>query len=640
MHHYLNLSFWRITCLFIGILVSGFYYSSGQIILNSDNNWPRSADVNSQPSLHVLRTGSPDTLSISASQPFFDDFSSGDLYPDSARWFTPLDLIKVPVITQHVAVDPPSRGTVSFDGNNRFGVPYNSGSVASGITDQLLSHYIDLEPYSPANQLYLSFFLQPQGNGDRPETRDSFFVYVRTPSPAPNDYTKVFSLQGSSLTDFQQHIIHLDDPEFFHTGFQLLFQATGSQNGSLDEWHLDYVYLGLNRSASDTLYQDQSIVGVVQSPLSPYTALPVQHYQELMNPMTNPIFSLSNLANNGQSVTLTAELSDPVAFTPMLPPFNHQGTLTLPGTGHSVEGLPIFGTQVFDELAALEMDVQLNGNNDQRPENNQLIVRYPIDSVLAYDDGERDGGFGLNQPLGFGTQINLTKPDSVSAVWISFQPTMHFNQVSGTVTFLKDHTFRLVIWNQPHPDSTLVVQLSGMKVDYGDQPHSFIRYALNSPVSVPQTFWVGVQQVDGIGLGVGFDRTYDNDGLTFYDSLGHWVNPHLGGTLMIRPEMVNTQPISAGVKEAIPSSIPSVSIWPNPLDGRELTVLLNESSLGTQYAFELLDVQGKQIHQMNYGRIASTQLSIQLPVSLQAGLYIIRHFQENAHTMTDKLIIR
>lgn len=641
MLHYLNLFFYRISLLLIGICLFFAGKLPAQIILNSDTDWPRTQMISGNISPDFSRSGTPDTLSISANQPFFDDFSYGGQYPDSNLWFSPITETEVPVITKHLAVDPPSRGVVSFDGNNRFGTPYNPGNAASGITDRLFSHYIDLAPYSPANQVYLSFYLQPQGRGDRPEVRDSFFVYFRTPEASPNEFRKVFAKEGSTVTDFQQYLIRLDDTDYFHTEFQILFQATGSQNGSLDQWHLDYVYLGLNRSASDTIYQDQSVIGVLQSPIAPYTALPVQHFQELENSMSSPIVSMSNLANINRSVTLSAELSDPVAFTSMLPPFSQQATVSISSLSHTEKSLSSFGDQVFDQLAALEMEVEVNASGDTQSQNNRFSEIYPIDSVLAYDDGEQDGSFGLNQPLGFGTQVNLTKPDSVSAVWISFQPTMHLNQVSGVVTFLKDKSFRLVIWNQPHPDSTLVVQLAGMKVDYGDRPNSFVRYAFNKPVSVPQTFWVGIQQVDGIGIGLGFDKTYDNDALTFYDSLGHWVNPGLSGTLMIRPEMVNTQAIPAAIKE--PTELTTITqSWPNPLDGELLNVSVDETQLGKAYHLHILDLQGKRVFSSDRIRISNSVIQVPIPAPLQPGLYILQHIFETSETKPrmEKLIIR
>ena len=612
----------------------------GQVVFPSDEFWPQRYESSFRPLPSFLRSSTPDTLSISASNPFFDDFAYPDQSPDSNRWFVPAALFDVPIITRHLAVEPPSRGAVSFDGNNRQGIPYNPGNVGNGTADRLFSHYLDLSGYDVSDQLLLSFFLQPQGRGEKPESADSFFVYFRTPNPPPNEFQKVFAIGGGPLREFEQYVIPINNPSFFHTGFQLLFESQGSQNGSLDEWHLDYVYLAPNRSLNDTTYQDQSPIAVLQSPMAPYTALPVQHYQALMNPMADVDISVHNLAGVGKTVTLEAELSDPVAQTPMTPPFSRQSSVSLPAMGNTEKSLNAFGKQSFDKLAALEMTVSISGGGDQNPDNNSFSERYPIDSVLAYDDGERDTGFGLNQALGFGTKVTLPQADSVAAVWISFQPSIHFNPVTGAVTFLQNQTFRLVIWNQPHPDSTIAVQLSGMKVNYGERPHEFVRYAFSSPVPVPQTFWVGVQQVDSKSLGVGYDLTYNNDDLTYYDSLGNWVNARFGGTLMIRPEMVNTFSVPASNEEQIGQST-RAQLFPNPLFGTQIQIEVDPVHLGEMYQFQILDLQGKMVWESLEARVLSSSQSFELGKKLVPGVYLVRHIFQGGEreVQVEKLLV-
>lgn len=610
-----------------------------QVVINSDADWP-SAYGETHAVSQAFRSTTPDTLSISAAAPFFDDFSSAGQYPDTVRWFVPESATDVPDITYNASVNPPSRGTVHFDGNSTVGIPYNVGNLGAGVTDRLFSHYIDLDPYSPSSGIYLSFFLQPQGRGDRPEQTDSFFVYFRTPNPAPNEFEKVLAVGGTALRDFQQYVIPVTDPDYLHTGFQLLFQSTGSQNGTLDEWHLDYVFLAPNRSSSDTLYQDQALVGIVESPIAPYTALPLQYYQALSDPMTDPWISVSNLAGNSSSMTLTAEIDDPVGETVFVPPFAQQTTFSVSSQNRAETSLNAFASQPLSELSAIEMTVSLSSSYDDHEENNQLSALYPIDSVLAFDDGEVDAGFGLNQALGFGIQVTVPKEDSVSAAWISFQPTIQYNPINGTVDFLQDQSFRLVIWKSPHPDSILMVQSAGMKVDYGDRPNQFIRYAFNSPVPVPEIFWIGVQQVDTKSLGVGYDRNNDNNSLTFYDSLGNWVNPNLNGTLMIRPEFVNTFDVPASQEELLVENV--VQISPNPLSGNELLVEVGENRLGQIYQLQLRDMHGRLCWESEVDRIYTQHVSYRLPGHLSPGIYVIQHIfgQNRKELFTEKLIIR
>ncbi|MEM7655935.1 MAG: hypothetical protein AAF399_07390 [Bacteroidota bacterium] len=591
---------------------------SAQPVLQSDADWPV-GELQLRPLPASLRGATPDTLSISAANPFWDDFSWQGQEPDSQWWFTGPSLIDVPQLNNQHAVNPPSWGVATFDGRDRQGRPYNVGSLSSGTADRLFSHYLDLSGQSPGNNWVLSFFLQPQGRGEKPEPTDSFFVYFRTPNAPPNDFEKVFAIGGSSIRDFQAYSIELDQARYFHTGFQLLFESVGSLNGALDEWQLDYVYLAPNRSLGDTTFADRSPTALTASPLFPYTAMPLSQYLNQSGVMQDFGVEVSNLGSNAQSTEVGVKLEEALNQTPLVPVFQQDRTLTVGPRTTLAVGFEAFDFQPLDELAALDLSIQTSSNGDQFPENDEVLFRLPLDSVLAYDDGEADVGFGLNQSLGYGIQVDLAEPDSITAVWISFQPQLIYNPIDGTVSYLNEQSFRLLIWDDPHPDSILHVQLGGIKVQYGDRPNHFERYAVGDPIPVPTTFWVGVQQVDSKPLGVGYDFNFNSDRRTFYDSLGNWVNVSLGGSLMIRPEFFNPFQVPANVEEVRTSS--PVRVFPNPLDGQSLTVAFPESWLGETVEVHLMDLQGRQLFQQHFRPLTEAQPVLSLPVSLPAGWY-------------------
>lgn len=588
-----------------------------QPVLMSD---PEDLRPDAGPFVHTLtRGGSPDTLPIGPGQPFFDDFSSGTLLPDSLRWFYPSTYADVPVLTRNAAVNPPTRGVATFDGLNRAGRPYDVGNVSAGINDRLYSHYIDLSPFSAGDQVRLTFFLQPQGRGDRPETADSFYVYLRSTSPAPNEFRKALAVGGSSLRSFRQYVISITDPQYFHAGFQLLFLNKGSRNGRLDLWHLDYVQLGVNRSASDTTYSDRSPVQIASPPLAPFTAVPFRINREgYMQPFD---VSVSNLWGQNTVATVKAVIADPVGQTPFSGNTSRQTSESFAPRATEAVSLSSFTDQTFPQAGVYQLQVSLPGNNDIHPENDFFDETYRIDSLMGYDDGEADAGFGLNQSLGFGMRYELPAPDTISAVWICFTPNVIYNPVSTLTRYMDDHPFRIAVWNVQHPDSLILQQSSGARVKYGEGANTFVRYPLSKPLAVPRTFWVGVQQTDNLPLGIGYDLTYNRDSYTYWDSVGVMTNARLGGALMIRPEFYTYRPATAG-NDDFYSGKSAVNVYPNPLTGSELYV--NCETCKGEWEIRLFDLSGKEYLVGEPAGAFQQTYIMNVPERIPNGLYLLK----------------
>ncbi|MDX1907185.1 MAG: hypothetical protein SF053_09145 [Bacteroidia bacterium] len=567
-----------------------------------------------------LRGGLPDTLEVSLTRPFFDDFAYTGSFPDTSRWFVPETRLDVPHLTRGIAVNPPSEGCVTFDGISRTGDAYDVGSISAGVGDRLFSQYLDLSGYTPASGLWLSFALQPQGLGERPEQTDSFYVYFRTNLPPPQDFRKVLAIGGKSLRPFRQYTAPIQDAIYFHEGFQLLFQSSGSLNGALDHWHLDYVRLAPGRTATDTLYQDLALTGLTGSPLGIYSAVPLEKYQDadLMQPLVLNARNLGNTVFGG--ATLSLSLQDPVGQTPLVPDTQFSAVRTITAQEDVAEGYQPFGWQPFTGPAALQVTASIASELDQQSANNQLTRTFRVDSLYAYDDGSAEASFGANKAIGYGIQIDLPAPDTLSAVWISFTPTMYYNPVTTVSTYMDNQAFRLTVWKNPHPDSILAQQISGVKTVYGDSLQHFQRYTFSRPVPVPQTFWVGIQQSSALPLGVGYDQNSNHDALTFWDSLGRWVPFRLGGTLMIRPEMYTGNGIVADITPAQPFEL---ILSPNPVSTDHVLHVRIAGQPVQTWEGTLLDLQGRacwQEHRFSPG----TAWEVQLPPDLAPGIYFLR----------------
>ena len=115
--------------------------------------------------------------------PFFDDFSHSTLYPDSTKW-TDNNVL----VNDGFPLCPPNRNGATFDVLDANGRVYDYAISNAFVSEYLtsvrirLDSIMDPEPraLTPADSIYLSFYYQPQGNGNSPETQDSLVLQFGT----------------------------------------------------------------------------------------------------------------------------------------------------------------------------------------------------------------------------------------------------------------------------------------------------------------------------------------------------------------------------------------------------------------------------------------------------------------------------
>ncbi len=514
-----------------------------------------------------------------------------------------------------MAQSPPSWGALTFDGTNALGLPYNTQAISSGIADELRSHYIDLSSYTPADQLMLSFFLQPQGLGNAPESADSFQILCTRSDQSVDSLENLMTIEGNSLSPFKQYSLPLNDPAYFHDKFQLIFRSIGSLNGYLDHWHLDYVYLGPNRNSSDTTYRDQAIQDFSLTILDPFTLYPTQLYPPTSS--NSAIFSakVNNLSQQnaqvGTQLTLIEPNQNTLQFGQELDVFPYQA--------NSLEIVLRDALSGFDGTSgSLDVQIQLD-NAGITSSNDFLRYSYRIDSLMGYDDGEADASYGLTRARGYGVQYTLPSNAEafLSAVWISFVPRVDVSPSSGGSEYLDGKGFQWVIWDAAHPDSILHRQ-SGVQVSYGDSLNHFERYEIAEPVLLPDTFWLGIQQIDGVPLGVGLDRNAVS-GKLFWDSTGIWTPSRLEGSPMIRAEIRGEKSLPTPHLSNVSAS--SFSVYPNPINGKKF--FLQSLQPMTQARVELWSLSGSMVFQQSLQQVASPT-PIYLPADMAPGIYILK----------------
>ena len=115
--------------------------------------------------------------------PFFEDFSQSGLYPDSTKW-TDNNVL----VNDGFPLCPPNRNGATFDVLDANGKVYNYAISNAFVAEYLTSVRIRLDSImepepralTPADSVYFSFYYQPQGNGNPPESQDSLVLQFGT----------------------------------------------------------------------------------------------------------------------------------------------------------------------------------------------------------------------------------------------------------------------------------------------------------------------------------------------------------------------------------------------------------------------------------------------------------------------------
>ena len=668
---------------------------TAQEMILTDEGWAPAPFMHTPVRYSANKSGQiVDTLNL----PFFDDFSTDSLMPDSRKWFIDNNEHH-PFISQTKAIQPPTKGVLTFNGSGGNQQIYNCNDRATGFTDSIVSLPIDLSSLDPSDDVYLSFRFQPGGLVDNPENDDMLLLYFQgfdsssftsdtiffrdTTVVAPADTVEIVTIDSfyditgtqflyadttvrsvfrpeqfiveekfkicfdevyathwdtvwfvngdsASNSSFTNVIVRLDSVDYFFDAFKFKIAAFGNLNGQFDNWHVDYVYLNEGRNATDTTFSDASVL--FQSEpllLNGYTAVPLEHLQNhssFGNHMGNAQIQVRNMGTSTENRTVTFELSDPVGnnFTPQIQTEN----VSIPPRGFATVNSQSFSNQNFTQYGDYQLKAVLN-SLDQQGENDSMIFHYPIDSVLAYDDGQAEEGYGLGSTRGYAMRFVIDQPDTMTAAWIQFVPAVHYNATTAEITCLDGYGFRLNIWDhnpfRDEPDTLLEQQLANMTVDYGTGPGQFVRYSLNDTLIVSDTFYVGISQVDDKPLGVGLDKTFDNTSRFFYqDGGGQWTNSTIGGTLMIRPEFGTfVDPFAVGEEEKKPEVATELRIIPNPSSGGSVKLDLPGISNLLEGQIEVIDLRGQRIFQTNSAGIG-LPYQIQFDRPLASGMYLVK----------------
>lgn len=558
--------------------------------------------------------------------PFFDDFSYHG-HPDTAKWAD-----YKAYVNNTMCVNPISRGVATLDGLNEYGWPYDPNvSTRLLYADSLTSQGIDLSTHTPADSIYLSFYYQPQGNGFYPEASDSLIVYFRR-NTTTGAWVKIWSVAGSTLKPFQQVMLPVVQPEYFHADFRFRFVNKASMNTNDDVWNIDYVRMDAGRNMYDTAVNDVAFTTDPGFMLNDFTYMP--YHQFMIDPAGELAASMEtairNNKTNAESVGYGYIATEQVTGAPLSS--NTSNTVSINQKAESKVTFPVYSNNVPTpggfQRAVFENKYFIQGTSAVDPKQNDTIVReQKFENYLAYDDGTAEKSYYLNLfttlPGKTAIEYRLSRKDTLlgAAIYFGRQVPMGTN---------KD--FSIIVYKNigMNGGSDEIAYQQDFYFPGYLQNDVFYTYRFDKPVVLePGTFYIGtLQPAAGVSdsLYFGLDANRIGGNHLYYNVQGFWESSTVSGALMMRPIMGWIAPTN--VNDAVRKE-EKWEIAPNPA-GNTLQL---QYSFDKTTTFELTDMQGRVV--LHGQAAAGKDIDIS---SIVPGVYFVRLQAEGTYTTPKKLV--
>ena len=573
--------------------------------------------------------------------PFIDDFSTSGVYPDSTRWAD----CNV-YVNAGFPLNTVTRNGATFDVLDAQGRVYDYAISNPFISEYLTSNPIRLdsvfspEPQAltPADSLYLSFFYQPQGNGNAPEAQDSLVLEFGVIEGLDTLWHHVWSTPGQTLPQFlvendgvyfKQVMVPITDTAYFKPEFCFRFynyasiasNAQPTSRGNEDNWNIDFVYLDRGRSIADPSYPKVSIAENGPSFLSRYRSMPYKHYRANPTASISEKFGLrvSNLDSQPHQLVHRYTV-DQVGGSQHYEhqtnrPFNTPAmTFSQPDSSTVAQ---LFAMDYDRDSASFVIRQYISDSTCNPPLVDSLVYTQGFYNYFAYDDGIPELGFGVEPSPGgaFAVKFELNELDTLRGVQILF---------NHTLNDANNQYFDIVVWkdNNGKPGDE-VYRLANRKPIWDEQIYKFAYYKFDQRVRLNGVFYVGiVQQGSGL-LNVGFDASNDNSQYNFINVTGSWQQSSKAGSIMLRPV------VGAGYYiglDEIESS--DINVYPNPA-----TTTLRVTGLDRGASLAVFDITGRQVTPASF----NDEINVS---ELHDGLYLLMVTNPDGSIVARKFMVK
>lgn len=452
-------------------------------------------------------------------------------------------------------------------------------------------------------------------------------------------------LTENSLEYFKQVLIPITDEQYLRNNFQFRFRNLASLDldswsgnniagwtSNCDQWHIDYVFLDVNRNGNDRFPNDVAFVSPTTSALAQYQAMPWNQYRpsdmaaqfhnelaNISNNTKNTFYNYEVRKQNGELVYRSTVNNEnaPAYYNGGLHTYPNHATpnINFAYSYDNADSATFFITHIF----------RLEGSNDECLSNDTCTFEQTFHNFYAYDDGTAEAGYSLLSTMSspnasLAVQFTLAQPDSLRCV------RMWFNSALNDENFAP---FTLTVWgdNGAGKPGEVLYSLPAQLPNHGEEYLDFVNYYLEEPLYVEGTFYVGFQQNHDVQLNIGFDQNNDARDHFFYKTTNTWNESFYKGAPMIRPVLGKAYDHSS-IAERSPIDI---RFYPNPTNDK-VFIQLNEDAYNVQY--QVYDIYGRQLQSgdLNNGCIDLAHYS--------AGIYLVRILNNNTILQTEKIIKR
>jgi len=571
--------------------------------------------------------------------PFFDDFSHGEVFPRQDMWQD-----NYVFVNTKFANGAPSVGFATFDLLNAFGAVYPDASYQFAFeADLLTSRTIALD--AAMNDVVLSFYYRPQGNGDAPETKDSLLLDFF--AEETGEWHNVWAKEGKADHNFTKVSIPITQEKYLKKGFKFRFRnyaslgasSYASMAGNADQWHIDMVYLNKNRSDNDI--HEIAFTNSLNSMLADFESIPWEHYKSLQSEdekkaiMTDEVAlyfrNLDNSLRSFQNLKLNIEdlsgniPNEEISYTS----FNQ------PPTENTI--LQKFNPDYFfpennDDEATFLVSMAFDRDNPNDSTANNTISRKQVFSnYYAYDDGTAEAGYGLT---GTGTkfgqvayQFTPLKADAIIGVEIYFCQTL--NDASKKYFWLD---VREKSTEGDYPASETIYQLEGVRPEYEDKINKFHYYEFPEPVYVTSDFYVGWTQTTDDLLNVGLDINGDSKSKMKFNIGNGWQDSQIDGAVMIRPVFHGNYAPTKSISQEFSTTELPAEIGPNPV-ADILKIMLPQEYDTETINISVVDLYGKKILEIKKTDDREINFS-----NFPKGIYLLTITSESGNFVRRKVV--
>ncbi len=559
---------------------------------------------------------SADTLEL----PFFDDFSD---YTKFGKNFSDKNV----AIAYNSCILPPSIGAIMFDAVDSAGNYYATNYGQALIADYLTSKPLNLA--SPNDEeVFMSFWYEPKGNLDAPETNDSLILQFFAPSQ--DKWINVWTAENYTNAEFRYVILQISDTAFLQKGFKFRFYNRVSMGSSshpdmvanCDQWFVDYIYINKNRSANDTISHDVAFQYPIRLKFDDYTTIPYEHYKAAYSDINHNLYI--NFRNNDNKIRQIDSmyivfrdkinnLSDDTLY---LGSYNFGGQSDLHIDKSQINfNFPIGNYDYLD----YKLHTKLVTDTYDSTMNNIVVQNKKLAATYSYDDRTAENAYGLIGDALYALvaqKYYAYKDDELIGMEV------YFNKVFKDA---QPYYFYAMVWDNDENTGMpgdLLYEQEGMEIDHQNLNH-FQVFEFDEPVAVSDTFYIGWKKTVENMMNVGIDVNSTTLNYKYYNLYnGEWQKSTIDGVLMMHPIFGNVAWADINETQV------KITIYPNPVQNL-LNIQLSDIQLVTG-SIQIFDVSGRVVTSQNF---ETDKFSIDVS-NLTQGVYIL---QINTEAFTQKL---